>query len=167
MVFTYNLWLRVTLLYLVVAAILIIWSIFHPRHPLAARPIHVVLNQKNTAHNQSHNTANVMSASLTATLAGRDMAKRALTLQLLGYTLVPTNYVISGMVLDPLGESKSGANIPVAVTNIVLALVGLTGTLNPVQLRPVGPRRKRVPPPPTCHSETRWVRSSGKCSRLW
>ena len=132
MVFTYNLWLCLTLLYLVVAAVLITWSIFHPRHPLAARPIQVVHNPKNPAHNQSRNTANVMSASLAATLARRDMARRALTLRLLGYILVPTICVISGMVLDLLGESKSGANIPAAVTNIVSALAGLMGTLNAI-----------------------------------
>jgi hypothetical protein len=128
MVFTYNLWLCLTLLYLVVAATLITWSIFNPRHPLAARPIQARHNQRNPSLRA---TANV-SASLAATLARRDMARRALTLRLLGYILVPTISVISGMVLDLLGESKSGANIPAAVKTIVPALAGLMGTLNAI-----------------------------------
>jgi hypothetical protein len=128
MVFTYNLWLCLTLLYLVVAATLITWSIFNPRHPLAALPTKVEHNQRNPS---PHATANV-NASLAATLARRDMARRALTVRLLGYILVPTISVISGMVLDLLGESKSGASIPAAVTITVAALAGLMGTLNAI-----------------------------------
>jgi len=128
MIFTYNLWLCLTLLYLVVAATLITWSIFHPRHPLAAQPTQVVHNQRGLL---SHPTTNV-SASFAATLARRDMARRALTVRLLGYILVPTISVVSGMVLDILGETKSGANIPMGVTITVAALAGLMGTLNAV-----------------------------------
>ena len=128
MVFTYNLWLCLTLLYLVVAATLITWSIFHPRHPLAAHPTHVEHTQRKSS---SHATTDV-SASLTATLARRDAARRALTVRLLGYILVPTISIISGMVLDLLGESKSGANIPREVEITVSALAGLMGTMNAI-----------------------------------
>lgn len=126
MVFTYNLWLCLTLLYLVVAGTLITWSIFNPRHPLAARPTQVEHHRRSPS---SHSMTDV-NATLTATLARRDTARRALTVRLLGYILVPTVSVISGMVLDLLGESKSGANIPSAVTITVAALAGLMGTLN-------------------------------------
>ena len=131
MVFTYNLWLCITLLYLVVAAILIIWSIFNSSSPLATRPVRVEHNQRGSSYTQSRDAANVHAA-LAATLARRDMARRALTLRLFGYILVPTVSVISGMVLDLLGESKSGAKIPGAVTIIVTALAGLMGTLNAI-----------------------------------
>ena len=123
MVFTYNLWLCITLLYLVVAAILITWSIFSPRHPLAARPAQVEHSQRIPLS---------VNASFAATLARRDTARRALTLRLLGYILVPTISVISGMVLDLLGEMKNGAYIPRAVTTTVSALAGLMGTLNAI-----------------------------------
>ena len=128
MVFSYNLWLCLTLLYLVVAATLIVWSIFNPCHPLAARPTQVEHHQRNPS---SHSLTNA-NASLAATMARRDMARRALTVRLLGYILVPTVTVISGMVLDLLGETKSGANIPDAVTITVAALAGLMGTFNAI-----------------------------------
>lgn len=128
MVFSYNLWLFLTLLYLVVAATLIVWSIFNPCHPLAARATQVEHHQRNPS---SHSLTNA-NASLAATMARRDMARRALTVRLLGYILVPTVTVISGMVLDLLGETKSGANIPNAVTITVAALAGLMGTLNAI-----------------------------------
>ena len=131
MVFTYNLWLCITLLYLVVAAVLITWSVFNSRSPLATQPLRVERTQRTPSHTQSHTTTNV-NASLAATMARRDMARRALTLRLLGYILVPTISIISGMVLDLLGESKSGASIPVAVTDIVSALAGLMGTMNAI-----------------------------------
>ena len=131
MVFTYNLWLCITLLYLVVAAVLITWSVFNSHSPLATQPIRVERTQQTPSHTQSHTTTNV-NASLAATMARRDMARRALTLRLLGYILVPTISIISGMVLDLLGESKSGASIPVAVTDIVSALAGLMGTMNAI-----------------------------------
>ncbi len=128
MVFTYNLWLCLTLVYLVVAATLITWSIFNPRHPLAAHPTQVEHHQRN---HSSHAMVDV-NATLAATLARRDIARRALTVRLLGYILVPTVSVISGMVLDVLGETKSGANIPSAVTITVAALAGLMGTMNAI-----------------------------------
>jgi len=129
MVFTYNLWLSVTLLYLVVAAILITWSIFDPSHPLAARPAQVEHSQRISSSNSMAN----VDASFAAILGRRrDIARRALTLRLLGYILVPTISIISGMILDLLGQSKSGAYIPKAVTTAVDALAGLMGTLNAI-----------------------------------
>jgi hypothetical protein len=131
MVFTYNLWLCIALLYLVVAATLITWSVFNHRNPLAACPAKVEHNQQNPLYIQPRSMANV-NASLAATLARRDSARRALTLRLLGYIFVPTISVISGMVLDLLGEAKSGAKIPEAVTAVVSALAGLMGTMNAI-----------------------------------
>ena len=128
MVFTYNLWLCLTLLYLVVAATLITWSISRPGHFLAPHPTHMVHTQRNPS---SYATADV-NASLEATRARRDTARRALTVRLLGYILVPTICVISGMVIDLLGESKSGANIPREVEITVSALAGLMGTMNAI-----------------------------------
>jgi hypothetical protein len=128
MILTYNLWLSIALLYLIIAATLITWSIFNTHSPLAARPTPV---PQNPSYVRSHNTTNA-NASLAATLARRDMARRALTLRLFGYILVPTVSVISGMVLDILGESKSGVDIPQGVTDIVSALAGLMGTLNAI-----------------------------------
>ena len=128
MVFTYNLWLCLTHLYLVVAAILITWSIFHPSHRLATHPTHVEHNKRSPS---SHATTDV-NASYAATLARRDMARRALTVRLLGYILVPTICVISGMVVDLPGESKSGANIHREVEITVSALAGLMGTMNAI-----------------------------------
>ena len=128
MVFTYNLWLCITLLYLVVAAVLIIRSIFNTHGPLSVYPSRGEHNQRSPSHIQSHNTTNA-GAALAATMARRDMARRALTLRLLGYILIPTISIISGMVLDLLGEST---NIPATATNIVSALAGLMGTLNAI-----------------------------------
>ena len=113
MVLTYNLWLCLTLLYVVVAAILITWSFFNPSHRLGGNPIPV-------------------SAAHAATLALRDTARRALTVRLLGYILVPTICVISGMVVDLLGGSKSRAHIPREVEITVSALAGLMGTMNAI-----------------------------------
>ena len=128
MVFTYNLWLCLTLLYVVVAAILITWSIFRPGHPLAAHPTHMEHNKRNPS---SHVTTDV-DASLASTLARRDAARRALTVRLFGYILVPTICVISGMVIDLLGESRSGANIPREAKITSSALAGLMGTMNAI-----------------------------------
>ena len=113
MVFTYNLWLCLTLLYIVVAAILITCSIFHPNHRLSGNPT-------------------PLSAAHAAILARRDTARRALTVRLLGYILVPTICVISGMVVDLLGESKSGAHVPREVEITSSALGGLMGTMNAI-----------------------------------
>ena len=113
MIFTYNIWLCLTVFYVVVAAMLITWSIFHPSHWLGGNPI-----PENAAH--------------AATLARRDTARRALTVRLFGYILVPTFCVISGMVIVLLGESKSGAHVPREVEITSTALAGLMGTMNAI-----------------------------------
>ena len=80
------------------------------RPPLAAHPTHVEYNKRNPS---SHATTDV-NASYAATLARRDTARKALTARLLGYILVPTIFVISGMVIGRIEEwgehSQRGGN---------------------------------------------------------
>jgi hypothetical protein len=86
-VFTYDIWIFITLLYLVVALSLIISSLFSHRGPLSCIAASRYLAQcPSHAHSASSTS---MTATLAATLTRRDMARRALTIRVLGYLTAP------------------------------------------------------------------------------
>lgn len=131
-ILTYNIWVFVTLIYLVVAVALITYSLFSPRsllsgigasHDLAKHPSH--------AHSLSPTN---ITAALAATLARRDVARRALTTRVLGYIIVPIICVVPGVTIDVIARARPDITIPPLVTLISAITAGLMGTFNTILL---------------------------------
>ena len=68
-------------------------------------------------------------ASLAATLAWRDIARRALTIRVLGYVMVPLLFIMPGAILDILDRTSLTPAPEVAVI-ITTITPGLMGTFN-------------------------------------
>ena len=66
-------------------------------------------------------------------LARRDLARRALTIRLLGYISVPVICVLPGVVMDFIARIRPGL-VPPVVPLIVAITAGLMGTFNAILL---------------------------------
>lgn len=73
-------------------------------------------------------------ASLAATLAWRDIARRALTIRVLGYVMVPLLFIMPGAILDIL-DRTSLAPVPEVAVIITMITPGLMGTFNALLFR--------------------------------
>jgi hypothetical protein len=127
------LWLFIACGYLLVAVPLICYSIFSSRGPMAQ------LGERSeqsadrvTPRVPTHTTDSV--ASLAATLAWRDVARRALTIRVLGYIMVPVFFIMPGVILD-IFDRTSLVPVPKVAVIITAITPGLMGTFNAVLFR--------------------------------
>ena len=131
--FALYLWLFIACGYLLVAVPLICYSIFSSRSPIARlgerpeQPADGVIPRLPT-----HTTGSA--ASLAATVAWRDLARRALTIRVLGYIMVPVFFIMPGVILDIL-DRTSLAPMPKVAVIITTITPGLMGTFNAVLFR--------------------------------
>ena len=100
--------------------------------------------------------------SLAATLARRDIGRRALTIRVLGYIMVPIISIIPGVILDILGRT-SQAPVPREAVVVISIISGFMGTFNaalfsidPSVLAVIYPPRVRKHPI-NHQSPTTWV----------
>lgn len=130
-ILTYDIWVFITLLYLVIAVTLITYSLFSPRGPLSGIGASHYLAQN--PQTRSVSSTNI-TATLAATLARRDLARRALTARVLGYIIVPVICVAPGVIAEVIARSRPDITIPSLVTLITASTAGLMGTFNTIVL---------------------------------
>lgn len=124
--FASDLWLCLSFGYLSFAVLLICYTLFSSRSPMAGlgwQP-----RDRTSPRLPTHGATDALT-SLAATLAWRNIARRALTIRVLGYVFVPVISIIPGVVLDILGRT-SHTPAPEVVLIITSIIAGLMGTFN-------------------------------------
>lgn len=123
------------LCYLIVAAVLIIRAMFNSKSRMAQ----LAIPSEAAAPTPSPNLrypfeAPNPNASLQNTLDRRDAARKALSLRLFGYILVPVICVLPGVILDFIAKSGKESDIDINDTVETLGdvLAGLMGCLNAI-----------------------------------
>lgn len=124
---TWSLWLFIAVGYLVVAVTLITYALGSTRGPLTDRGMSEYLT-RHPPH--AHATADDTRTALAALMARRDVARRALTVRVLGYMLVPVLCVLPGVVSDIITRARPDVAVPPAVELVAAVAAGLMGTLN-------------------------------------
>ena len=127
---TWTLWLSIALVYLISAVIFITFSLFSKTGPLSriGRPRNL---QRHASQTQSSSIDVDIAAML---VAKRDLARRALTVRVLGYISVPVICVFPGVITDLIARARPDVNIPSAVLIIAASTAGLMGTFNAILL---------------------------------
>lgn len=131
--FVLYLWLSAACGYLLVAVPLICYSIFSSRSPMAGLGGRSEYSTDRVVPRlPTHTTDSV--ESLAATRAWRDIARRALTIRVLGYIMVPVLFIMPGVILDILDRSNL-APVPDVALIITMITPGLMGTFNALLFR--------------------------------
>ena len=81
---------------------------------------------------QVHSSAVGADVALTMMLAKRDLARRALTVRVLGYISVPVLCVFPGVIIDFVARGRPDVYIPPVVPLIAAVTAGLMGTFNAI-----------------------------------
>jgi hypothetical protein len=123
----WDLWLCIAFVYLFLAVPLICYCLFSRRSLLAGLG-ESSMRPADRGSAQLRDTADV-TVLLAATLARRDIARRALTIRVLGYIMVPVISVIPGVILDILSRTQQAPE-PKVVIIITSIASGLMGTFN-------------------------------------
>ncbi len=128
---TWGLWISIALIYLIFSVTLITCSLFSKTGPLSriGRP----WNPTQHPHRVPPNSQGA-DITLATTLARRDIARRALTVRVLGYISVPVICVFPGVIMDFLARGRPDVYIPPVVPLITAITAGLMGTFNAVLL---------------------------------
>ena len=128
---TWALWISIALVYLIFAVTLITYSLFSKTGPLSriGRPWNPTRHPPKGPPN-----SNGVDIALATTLARRDIARRALTVRVLGYIIVPVICVFPGVVMDFIARGRPDVYIPPVVPLIAAITAGLMGTFNAVLL---------------------------------
>ncbi len=126
---TWSLWLSIALLYLISAVILITCSLFSKTGPLSRFGNRRYL-QPGTS--QGHSIAAGADGAVAMVLERRDIARRALTVRVLGYICVPVICVFPGVIIDFIARGRPDVYIPPVVSLIAAITAGLMGTFNAI-----------------------------------
>ena len=81
---------------------------------------------------QVHSSAAGADVALTMMLSRRDLARRALTVRVLGYISVPVLCVFPGVIVDFVARGRPDVYIPPVVPLIAAVTAGLMGTFNAI-----------------------------------
>lgn len=131
-ILTYYIWLFIPVFYLLVAVVLITYSLFGPQSLLSGMGAKRYL-AKQPSQGHSMSSTNI-TATLSATLARRDRARRALTTRVLGYIIVPIICMIPAVPVDILLRTRPDASILPTLTLVTAITAGLMGTFNAILL---------------------------------
>ena len=127
--FASDLWLCLSFGYLSFAVLLICYTLFSSRSPITGLGGQFKrCEDRASPRLRTHGPTDAFT-SLAATLAWRDIARRALTIRVLGYIIVPVISIIPGVILDILGRT-SHTPAPKVVLVITSTISGLMGTFN-------------------------------------
>lgn len=126
---TWGLWLFIPLVYLIFAVILITCALFSKTGPLSRfeNPRYL---QAGTS--QADSTAVGAGLVVATVLAKRDIARRALTVRVLGYISVPVVCIFPGVIIDLIARGRPECHIPPVVPLIAAITAGLMGTFNAI-----------------------------------
>ena len=130
-IMTWGIWISISLIYLIFAVTLITCSLFSKTGPLSriGRPWNL------TRHpSEVRSKSKGVDTALTTTLAKRDIARRALTVRVLGYISVPVICVFPGVIIDFIARGRPDVYIPPMVPLIAAVTAGLMGTFNAILL---------------------------------
>jgi len=130
-IMTWSLWISLALVYLIFAVILITYSLFSKKGVLSGIGMPRYLKRHPSMIRTSSTDAD---AALAVTLQRRDMARRALTVRVLGYISVPVICVFPGVIIDLIARSMPDLVIPSVVPLIAAITAGLMGTFNAILL---------------------------------
>jgi hypothetical protein len=126
---TWGLWISIALIYLIFSVTLITYSLFSQTGPLSR----IGRTWNLTRHpSQDRYNAKGVDIALATTLARRDMARRALTVRVLGYISVPVICVFPGVLMDFIARGRPDVYIPPVVPLIAAVTAGLMGTFNAI-----------------------------------
>ena len=154
-VLTYDVWICIPLLHLIVAVAFITCSLFSPRGLFSGIGTSRYLTQ-HPSHAHSASSTNV-TASLAATLARRNTARRALTIRVLGYIIVPIICVVPRVAVGIIARARLHIKIPSVVVLVATmrTFIAILLSLDPsvvamvfarhIQKRRKTRRRKCVP----------------------
>lgn len=128
---TWSLWLFIALVYLISAVILITCSLFSKTGPLSRfeNPRYL---QADTS--QVHSTDVGTGLAVAMVLAKRDIARRALTVRVLGYISVPVVCIFPGVIIDLIARGRPECPIPPVFPLLAAITAGLMGTFNAILL---------------------------------
>lgn len=128
-VMTWGIWISIALIYLIFAVTLITYSLFSKTGPLSriGRPWNLTRHPSVVCSN-SHG----VDIALNTTLARRDIARRALTVRVLGYISVPVICVFPGVLIDFIARGRPDVYIPRTVPLVAAVTAGLMGTFNAI-----------------------------------
>ena len=126
---TWSLWISIALFYLIFAVIMITHSLFSKTGPLSRIARQWSLKRRASrgcSSSSDADTADMM-------LARQDLARRALTIRVLGYISVPVICVFPGVMMDFIARTRPGF-FPPLVPVIAAITAGLMGTFNAILL---------------------------------
>jgi hypothetical protein len=129
--FTWVLWLFIAGFYLIVAVTMITYSLCGKRGPLLGRGISEYLKRHPS---QLHGSSDDAGAVITTTVERREMARRALTVRVLGYIIVPVICVFPGLITDIITRVRSDITLPFEADLFAAITAGLMGTFNTILL---------------------------------
>jgi hypothetical protein len=121
--------MSIALIYLISAVILITYSLFSKTGPLSRIGNPRFLKPGTP---QVYSTTVGADAALTMMLARRDIARRALTVRVLGYISVPVICVFPGVIMDFIARGRPDVYISPVIPLIAAVTAGLMGTLNAI-----------------------------------
>ncbi len=81
-----------------------------------------------------HSGADDVGTALTTTMERREIARRALTVRVLGYIFVPVICVFPGVIADIITRARPDISVPFEVELFADITAGLMGTLNTILL---------------------------------
>ena len=128
-IMTWGIWISIALIYLIFAVTLITYSLFSKTGPLSriGRPRNLSQHPSRVCSNSKG-----VNIALTTTLAKRDIARRALTVRVLGYICVPVICVFPGVIVDFIARARPDVSIPRMAPLIAAVTAGLMGTFNAI-----------------------------------
>jgi len=130
-ILTWSLWLFIAASYLIVAVTMITFSLCNKRGPLSKRGVSEYL-KRHPSH--AHWSSDDAGTAVTTTVERRDMARRALTVRVLGYIIVPVVCTFPGVILDIITRARPDITFPPEAQLFAAITVGLMGTLNTILL---------------------------------
>lgn len=130
-IMTWSLWLFIAGGYLVIAVMMITCFLGSKRGPLTGRSMSDYLKRHPS---QAHPSSDDVNAAIAATMERREMARRALTVRVLGYMVVPFVCVFPGVVTDVITRARPDISIPAVVELVAAITAGLMGTFNTILL---------------------------------
>ena len=83
---------------------------------------------------QAQSSTDHAGTAVTATVERREMARRALTVRVLGYIIVPVFCVFPGVIADIITRARPDIEVPFWVELFSAITAGLVGTLNTIML---------------------------------
>ena len=128
---TWDLWLFIALVYLIVAVIMIIHRLLSKRGPFSGLAMSKYLSRHPSRIRSTTTDAN---ATLATTLERGEMARRALTVRVLGYISAPIIIVLPTVIFDVLRRARPDFDCPPAIHLISAITAGLMGTFNTIFL---------------------------------